>query len=238
MTLKKIIKKIPFSQKTYIQYRKIRNMMTLSDKGERVDIVYTGKNNFDSFDMFQKSHYKRYEYAKQFIQLGDIVGDFACGTGYGTAMLSECSAKVIGLDINERVIKKIRERYKKNKKIQFELMNILDISYKDYFNKIISFETMEHLEEIDIIRVLKMFHDALKSHGMLIFSTPYMQEKNEKTISKGFHKTFFINEDKITGWLGQTGFELISFKYQNYESHTILDKMDKKDFIVSTVRKQ
>jgi 2-polyprenyl-3-methyl-5-hydroxy-6-metoxy-1,4-benzoquinol methylase len=236
--LKQIIKKIPFSHKVYSLYRKTKSGLTLSDKGERVDITYTGKNDFDGFDMFQKSHYRRYEYAKQFLNKTDIVGDFACGTGYGTSMLSEnATEKVIGIDINERVINKIKKRYEDNKKVEFLTLNILDLPYKNYFDEIVSFETIEHLEEQDIMHVFKRFFEALKPHAKMIFSTPYMQEKNEKTISKGFHKTFFIDEEKIIGWLKQTGFDLVSFRYQNYESHTVLENPEKKDFIVCIATK-
>lgn len=230
-----LFKKI--SNKIFNVFKILNDQFSLSDKGERADIDYNKKNSFNDFDVYQKNHYKRYEFAKNLLSTNDIVGDFACGTGYGTSMLGEKAAKVIGIDIKKRVINKITKRYKKNKNIEFITSNILNIEYKNYFDKIISFETIEHLEERSIPHVFKIFFKALKPNGEIIFSTPYMQEKNEKAIQMGFHKTFFINENKIQNWLNQSNLKLLSFKYQNYESHTVFENINKKDFIICIAKK-
>jgi hypothetical protein len=91
----------------------------LGDQGERVDIFYKRNIQFDKLVMNQKNHYRRYEYAKSIISPGKIVGDFACGTGYGSVMLSEKSAQVIGADINEKVINQIKVRYKNLQNVEF-----------------------------------------------------------------------------------------------------------------------
>jgi 2-polyprenyl-3-methyl-5-hydroxy-6-metoxy-1,4-benzoquinol methylase len=184
--LKKIIIKI-----SYILMI-IRDELSLSDKGERVDINYNKDINWEKLDIYQKSHLKRYEFAKQLMDQNDAVGDFACGTGYGTLILSEKSAKVIGVDINKKVISIIKRRYKKNKNVEFITSNILDLKYENYFDKIVSFETVEHLDEKDTPCIFNIFFKALKNNGKLIFSVPYIQEKSEEAIKMGFHKTFYI----------------------------------------------
>ncbi|MHB8652000.1 MAG: class I SAM-dependent methyltransferase [Minisyncoccota bacterium] len=211
--------------------------LTLSDKGERVDINYNKNNRFEKFDIFQKSHYRRYEFAKQWLNQGDIVGDLACGTGYGTSLLSENSCHVTGIDMNSRVIKAIKRRYAKNTRVEFVVSNILDTHYTNHFDKIVSFETVEHLEEREIVPLFKKFFEALKPAGMIIFSTPYMQEKNEKNILKGFHKTFDIRETTIEKWLHETHFHLVSFHYQNYEAPDVVSDLSKKDFIICVAQK-
>lgn len=226
------------SNKISYIFRNIKDKLSLSDKGERVDINCNKNQKFEEFDIYQKSHFKRYEYAKQILDQGDIVGDFACGTGYGTSMLSEKSAKVVGVDINERVIKTIKKRYRENKEVEFIASNILNIEYKNYFDKIISFETLEHLEEKDIPNVFNIYFKALKRNGKLIFSVPYMQEKCENAIQLGFHKTFYIDQKKIKTWLDQACFYPICFKYQNYKTHNIVEKLDEKDFIICIACKQ
>lgn len=215
----------------------IKNRLSLYDNGERVDINYNKQHNPEKFDIYQKSHIKRYEFVQELLNHRDIVGDFACGTGYGTIMLSKKSAKVVGIDINARVIKTIKNRYKKNKKVEFIKSNILDIKYINYFNKIISFETIEHLEEKDILSVLSIFYKALKDNGKLIFSVPYMQKKSLQAIKMGFHLTFYIDENKIQEWCNKTGFKINYFKYQNYKTHTIVDTLEEKDFIICEVTK-
>lgn len=235
MCLVNHIKRIPRRMSRAL--KTLRDRFSLSDKGERIDINYNKVKNFKGFDIYQKNHYARYRHAKEFLNQDDIVGDFACGTGYGTSMLSERVSRVIGVDINEKVIKTIKKRYEDNKKIKFVASNILDIKYRDYFDKIISFETIEHLEEKDIILAFKLFFGALKPEGKIIFSAPYMQEKSDVAIKMGFHKTFYINEEKIKNWLEQTGFKSFSFMYQNYKTHEILGRLADKDFIICIASK-
>lgn len=215
----------------------IKNRLSLYDKGERVDIDYNKKQDSEKFDIYQKSHLKRYEFVRELLNPNDIIGDFACGTGYGSIMLSERSTKVIGVDINERVIKTIRKRYKNNKKVEFIKSDILSINYQNYFDKIISFETIEHLKEKDILSILHIFYTALKKDGKLIFSVPYMQEKSAQAIKMGFHLTFYIDESKIQEWCSATGFKINYFKYQNYKTHEIVNELKEKDFIICEVTK-
>lgn len=212
--------------------RKIKDVLSLSGNGERVDINVNKNNDFEGLDIYQKSHVKRYEFAKKILNSEDVVADFACGTGYGTVMLSDNSKHVTGLDIDSKVIDAISKRYSHNKKVSFINSNILDISYQNQFDKIISFETLEHLEEEDIVNVLKLYFNALKYNGVLLFSVPYMQEDTTQAINMGFHKTFYINEEKIKNWLSKSGFMKADFKYQNYKTHSIEDILAEKDFII------
>ncbi|MCO5947660.1 class I SAM-dependent methyltransferase [Mucilaginibacter flavidus] len=205
--------------------------------GERVDIIYSSKVDFHSLDMYQKSHYKRYEFATSIVKPGDICGDFACGTGYGSIMLARVAQYVIGADINEIVIKAIKKRYRTTKKVQFINADLLNLCYDNYFDKVISFETIEHFTEENIIKLLRIFNKSLKPCGNLIISTPYLQEKDEAAIKLGHHLTFYIDEKKIIGWLRDTGFELLSFRYQNYGTHFIDSALEKKDFIICVAQK-
>ena len=209
----------------------------LGGNGERVDILFKDGLDYKKLDMYQKSHFKRYEFARELIRENDVCGDFACGTGYGAVLISEKAGKVIGADLNEKVIAEIRDRYKDNAKVQFFSADILTLDYQDYFDDIISFETLEHLEEENLKKVLKIFNKALKNNGQLFFSTPYMQEKSENAIKLGFHLTFLIDEQKITKWLKETGFNIKFLKYQNYDTHVIKDNLKNKEFIICVATK-
>ena len=173
----------------------------LEDNGERVDIRYNGNVDFDKLDLYQKSHYRRYEFARDFVTPGGTCGDFACGTGYGSVMLSEKCKKVIGADIDSIVINEITSRYKKFNNVQFLMANLLEIGYENLFESIVSFETIEHFEEQNIRSLLRVYHRALKPSGRLIFSTPYMQERSDAALKLGFHLSFCINEETIERWL-------------------------------------
>lgn len=209
----------------------------LDGDGERVDINYY-KMKYDHFDMYQKSHYHRYKFAQNYIQNTNAVGDFACGSGYGTMMLSEKAGSVIGADLNNEVISYIKNRYSKEKKVLFLNKNLLDLEYEDHFDVIISFETVEHFAEEDIPVLFKIYNKALKKGGSLIFSTPYNQEKCENAIKMGFHLTFYIVEDTIKQWLSDTGFDLKRNYYQNYSKHDVVEELEHRDFIITVANKQ
>lgn len=215
----------------------ILKINSLSGNGERVDLIYRDNIDFEKLDIYQKSHYKRYEFAQTLLNSSDICGDFACGTGYGSVMLSQKSFSVFGGDINSRVIKKIKKRYLKFNNINFVEINLLKLNYENKFDKIISFETIEHFKEADILNLFKVFNKNLKSGGQLIFSVPYMQERSENAIKMGFHLTFNIDENIIYKWLASSGFTINFCKYQNYQTHLISDYLEHKDFIICIATK-
>jgi len=231
----KLISKTKYTVDQAIQA--IKEWFSLSDKGERVDIVYNEHFDFDKFDMYEKSHFRRYEFAVQNMNNKKTVGDFACGTGYGTVMLKSKSEHVIGADINEKVINKIKRRYKDHPNLEFIALNLLDLPFENRFDSIVSFETIEHLYENDIPKVLAKFNRALKPKGIIIFSTPFMQERSEAAVKMGFHLTFDINENKINAWLKNTNFTPITYKYQNYKTHEVSSELKEKDFIICIAQK-
>lgn len=232
--LKKILSKVRKKQKAY----DFNESNPLGGNGERVDIVNGLKINFERLDMYQKNHFKRYEFASSLIENNEICGDFACGTGYGSVMLSKKAAQVYGIDINSIVIDEIKHRYKSVKNVSFEDKNLLTLDKTNYFDTIVSFETIEHLKEDDIIKLLQLFANALKANGRLIFSTPYLQIECENAKKLGFHLTFDIDEDKVKSWLAVCGFEVEQFFYQNYDDHQITKVLDKKEFIICMARKK
>ena len=209
----------------------------LGGSGERVDFIYNDDLVLDKLDIYQINHYRRYEFAEKNIVAGDVCGDFACGTGYGSVMLSKTAAKVVGADIDDEVITAIKARYNYLNNIEFYCLNLLDLDFSNEFDKIISFETIEHFGEVEIEILLEKFAAGLKKGGMMIFSTPYMQIDDEGARSLGFHKTFYIDENKINGWLSNASLKPVSFYYQNYKTHTIRGSLSDKDFIICIAQK-
>lgn len=231
-------------------FRRIKNMFLIKEEaydfnksnplggnGERVDIKLKNGFDFEMLDKYQKNHFRRYEFAKDIIARGDVCGDFACGTGYGAVLISDKAKKIIGSDIDSKVISVIKERYEEITNITFLNENLLNLKFENLFDTIISFETMEHFAEVDIKMLLKIFSKSLKANGQLIFSTPYMQERSEAAMKLGFHLTFYIDENKISKWLNESGFKIEMIKYQNYDTHYIQNDLEKKDFIICIARK-
>ena len=209
----------------------------LGGKGERVDFTYSNRLDIKKLDMFQLNHYRRYEFACKIIEKTGTCGDFACGTGYGSVMLSKISKKVIGADINSGVIKVITKRYRHITNVEFLNANLLDITFNSIFDHIVSFETIEHFSEENIPVLLGIYSKSLKPGGKLIISTPYLQECNDAALKLGHHLTFYIDEAMINKWLTHAGFKPLLYKYQNYHTHIIEDALEKKDFIICVAQK-
>ncbi len=207
----------------------------MEDGGERVQLFF--KHKF-FFDPNEKCHLARYNFGLNLIGEDSVVGDFACGTGYGTVMFASKAKRVIGADIAEPVVRKIRDTYKDHQNVEFLSCNIVDLKFQNTFDYIFSFETLEHLDEGDILKALARFKEALKPDGVLVFSTPFMQEKSKRAMEMGFHRTFCIDENKIKSWLEKTGFCLNYFKYQNYEMATVADRVPDKSVVITVASKR
>lgn len=217
----------------------LRNFFSPSlwDDGERVDINYNKRINYEAFDIYQKAHFKRYLFALENVNTHETWGDFACGSAYGSAMLAEKVTQVIGADINERTVNTINKRYKHTHNLKLQKTDLRELSFNEKFDGIISFETLEHFSENDMQTVLQNFNKALKPNGKLIFSTPYMEERTPVKIKMGFHFTFDISEEKVQQWLSQNGFQLSHFLYQNYKDYNISQETAHKDFIIGIAQK-
>lgn len=209
-------------------------MKNLENNGERMDIDFYNMN-YNNFDMYQKSHYKRYELACKLLSTQDVVGDMACGSGYGSMMLSKHCSEVFGYDIDKTTIEEIQKRYESESSVHFIESNLLNVAEEGKFNKIISFETIEHFTPDEIKSLIPIFHKALKNDGKLIFSTPYNQVENQ--FSRIFHRTFYITESVIPELLGDY-FEIEKYYYQDYVSHDVVESITKKDFIICIAKKK
>jgi 2-polyprenyl-3-methyl-5-hydroxy-6-metoxy-1,4-benzoquinol methylase len=218
-------------------HQRVKNIGSLGNDGERLDMKFEEGVDFNGLDIYEKSHLRRYEYALKIIVEGACVGDFACGTGYGTVLLSKKASKVFGVDLSAKTIDAIRNRYKKNIKVEFVNKNLLHLEYKNKFDCVVSFETVEHLEEDDIPLLFEKFNHSLKIGGQLILSTPYMQETPPPEVELNYHLTHEIDESKISFWLSGAGFEVVEFKYQNFINHEIVDDLKIKDMIICVARK-
>ena len=208
------------------------NTNKLENKGERIDIDMTKELVFDKLNLFQKIHLNRYVYVNSLIEKNTVNLDVACGTGYGTILLSEKSTSIEGYDIDGPVIAHIQKRYQNYHQVTFGVLNVLELQIQNKYDNIISFETLEHFDEADIITILNKYHSALKSGASLYFSTPYKQKNDWRMKILGHHKTFDIDEAKIKEWLTKTGFRLDFIKYQNYTNFLVEDTINDSDILI------
>lgn len=134
------------------------HMDMLRDVGERSD-----------------AHVVRYHWASKYIKPGDRVLDAACGLGYGGHVIRNLSkaAEVIGVDGSDRSISYAKEIYGNDSRAQY-ICGMLPEALNKYpdasFEVVISFETLEHVENPQ--ELLHEFHRVLVPGGRIIVSVP------------------------------------------------------------------
>ena len=97
--------------------------------------------------------------------------DAACGEGYGSSMLARSAASVEGVDVSPEAIDHASQRYGQQQNVKFQLADCTELPFgDDEFDRIVSFETLEHLAEHD--QLLAEFRRVLKANGCLILSSP------------------------------------------------------------------
>lgn len=114
-------------------------------------------------------HLSRYQFAAGYAQ-GKNVLDVACGTGYGTCLLSQVSSHVIGADISLESLSSARRRYR-NANLHYVCLDAQAFPFKEgSFEAVISLETVEHL--VEPRGFLEECVRVLRPGGVLVLSTP------------------------------------------------------------------
>jgi len=216
---------------------RLNSRSALYENGERIDIDLNARPRYALMDMYQKSHYQRYLFAKRYVRPGMVCGDFACGSGYGSALLAQTAARVTAVDIKPHVIDAVASRYANLHNVEFICHDLRSIVFDKIYDLIVSFETVEHVEEPDVAGLFRNFARALKNGGILIFSTPYLQPRTRAAVEMGFHHVFDIDEAKIRTWLAQAGLFPERFFYQNYESHEVVESLPDKAIVVCVAKR-
>lgn len=146
-------------------------------------------------------HMHRYAFASPLAR-GLRVLDAACGEGYGSALMAESAASVLGVDISPQAVAHARQRYGGRDNLRFEMgdATALDALPDASFDLIVSFETLEHVEAQE--RMLDGFVRLLKPDGLLLVSTP---DKHNYTELTGVVNEFHVRElyrDEFEAMLG------------------------------------
>ncbi|WP_028950556.1 class I SAM-dependent methyltransferase [Sulfurihydrogenibium subterraneum] len=163
-------------------------------------LEFTGERYIPDLKEAQISyeHWHRYLYASYFAK-DKVVLDIACGEGYGSDFLSNYANKVIGVDIDKNSINHAKSKYKKeNLEFMTGSVSNIPIEGSKIFDVIVSFETIEHVDEETQSMFIQEVKRLLKEDGIFIVSTPNKEVYTDKTGFKNpFHiKEFYIDEFK------------------------------------------
>lgn len=179
-------------------FYKISNLIqkNVLNSGERYD-----PNIMKIFNINDEEQKARYNFANNLIPEGADIIDIACGTGYGSSILSSKERIVTGVDISDKSIKFAKKHYQ-NQRIRFIASDIFSFSEKaDY---VVSFETIEHVP-----RLIKetLNHLISLTNKLLICSVPYQEKKG----ANKHHIHFEITEKDFSA-LSKSG--KVEFLYQ------------------------
>jgi SAM-dependent methyltransferase len=141
--------------------------------------------------LIASEHLHRYELAAR-LCTGLRVADVCCGTGYGTRMLADSGAEVVGVDSSEEAIAQARELG-----VRAELADAHGYlerdSLADEVDAVVMFEGLEHLPDLDrAVAALR----ALGERGVrLAISIPNSKLLGEE--DNPFHETDFDHERAV-----------------------------------------
>jgi SAM-dependent methyltransferase len=134
-------------------------------------------------------HWHRYVFARPLV-VGKRVLDAACGEGYGSALLADVAAEVVGIDIDAAAIRHAQDRYGHHRNLTFRCADCtaLEVAAAS-FERIVSFETLEHLAAQEAL--LAGFARALTDDGLLVLSSP---DKRTYSDRRGYRNEFHVRE--------------------------------------------
>jgi 2-polyprenyl-3-methyl-5-hydroxy-6-metoxy-1,4-benzoquinol methylase len=122
-------------------------------------------------DPWWGEHVHRYNEVLPYIGSGDTILDIACGTGFGSEILSRhTNGTVTGGDIAQDAVDECRRSWQRAN-LEFAVLDGTKLPYTDhYFDKIVSFETIEHTTQY--LAMVQEFFRVLKPGGIAFISTP------------------------------------------------------------------
>lgn len=169
------------------------NKNASNDSGVRANISYG--NMLDQ---------ERYMYV-----LGDAIEskvlDCACGIGWGSYLIACAGAKkVISIDLSNSAIKSAKKYYD-HENIQYVKGDIFKLKFKNKFDLITSFETIEHLENPQkFLTILKGYSNK---NTILYLSTPNGKVfKSKEKPENPYHVNEYTKDELIeiitnAGWI-------------------------------------
>lgn len=202
--------------------REKREKRKFDEKKKR--IKFTGERFIPGIedDALTVEHIQRYRSVLQLVK-GKKVLDIACGEGYGTEILSAEAEEMIGIDIDAGSVQRAKNKYQKEN-LTYLVGDITAIPVSDHsIDIVVSFETIEHVEEIQQQQFLIEIKRVLKPEGILIISTPNKAIYSDRhQYQNKWHKKEFYKEE-FQKFL-QKEFQYLTFYHQYDEVLNVIEQ--------------
>jgi 2-polyprenyl-3-methyl-5-hydroxy-6-metoxy-1,4-benzoquinol methylase len=179
----------------FFLFRRLRQLQST-----QYTLEWLAKERDLHMDMLRESgrrsdaHIARYQLAAEIIPTGSIILDAACGMGYGSEVLATVAKakQVIGIDTSDNAIIYANTAFSDSlRAIRFEQRDVsdLDSMETEFFDAVVSFETLEHLENpTDFMRHVTRL---LRPGGIFISSIPNRWVDNAGIDPNPWHKQVF-----------------------------------------------
>jgi ubiquinone/menaquinone biosynthesis C-methylase UbiE len=156
--------------------------MSLTFTGERFLTECQGEMVYE--------HWHRYLLAREYAS-GKRVLDVASGEGYGSHLLASVAESVVGVDLSAEAVTHASEKYGKDN-LQYVAASCTQIPLPDAsFDFIVSFETIEHIDETAQKAFLREVNRLLKPDGLFLVSSPNRPEYSDKS---GYKNEYHVKE--------------------------------------------
>lgn len=202
---------------------------------ESAEQLFTGERFVPGIEdtKLEIEHFQRYLSVKELVR-GKNVLDGACGEGYGSAILSETAASVIGIDIDAGAVIRASEKYNDKKNLKFIEASIADLHViADHsLDAVISFETIEHVPVEVQGEYLGEIARILKPDGFLVMSTPNKEIYSDLyNYQNEFHIKEFYKDEFVEFLQGK--FKNVQLYNQYFEVSSIIDNNVEEDRVIN-----
>ena len=172
-------------------------------------------------------HLHRYHTVGKMIK-DKVVLDIASGEGYGSAILARSANKVFGIDVDPEVVKHAREKYAGVANIEFLIGRAENIPLLDHsIDVVVSYETIEHLDQPTQEKFLQEVKRVLKKDGKLVISTPDKANYSDRyDYTNKFHLKEFTSEEFL--WFLKNYFGNVIPYVQGYEIVSAITEIEPK----------
>lgn len=143
--------------------------------------------NDDNFFRISRINPLLTKYIKK--ERGKSALDIGCGNGTNAKYLKEMGYKVLAVDINETAIK-----LAKSNGVDAVLEDIKEFKWKNSYDLIISFYSLQHISREDGKKVLVRASRKLNQNGLIIISI-FMQRRD--CVTKEDLKQYLTHDDKL-----------------------------------------
>jgi len=142
----------------------------------------------------------------------DKIVDIACGSGDFLSWLKNKGYNnIFGIDISKEQIERARKNIGNN---EVEMRDVFEFlkDKKDNFDMIIALDLIEHLEKEEILELLRLIYEALKTSGRLLLSVPNAETLFAGSILYGdFTHEIAFTRASLSQVLRLNGFQEIKF---------------------------